>query len=401
MPPAKGILPRLPPELTDIIIDLVSDDSVSLRSCSLTCSSWLPRTRVHLFKNVSVSVRNAEAFEKLITITPEIGSYVREIHVYHQHGVYQSSPVWLDTNILRPLSKYLQQVRKIVLAGEGTYTPTSLIQLPSIEILEIRDCGIDSLDDLLSLMVGLPRLRSIISRGTDYGPSHKPPKRQDEAPPSLRVLEFVQSFMTPGIYMDWLIAQSMCTHLESLTAVPVAMQHIPHLGRVVQACSSTLRHIRISVEEIDGESSGVWSSQFTLQDCTELQVLEMDSPALSSVDLLPLEISYDWIGKLLGQVRSPKIREVTLGISQLDERILQDTVWERFVKLLSEESLSSLRRVTVHTIAMDGRADWIGRVLTRVKSDLADLEGRGALALEHFSSPGEYWQRPSRSLYHS
>ncbi|KAJ6585706.1 hypothetical protein B0H19DRAFT_426390 [Mycena capillaripes] len=43
---------RLPPELTDRIIDFLWDSHPDLRTCSLVCSQWLPSSRRHLFELV-------------------------------------------------------------------------------------------------------------------------------------------------------------------------------------------------------------------------------------------------------------------------------------------------------------------------------------------------------------
>ena len=50
--------PRLPAELLDYIVDHIHDAGDSLKNCCLTSSSWVPRTRKHLFTNVKFRGRN-------------------------------------------------------------------------------------------------------------------------------------------------------------------------------------------------------------------------------------------------------------------------------------------------------------------------------------------------------
>ncbi|OCH91127.1 hypothetical protein OBBRIDRAFT_550442 [Obba rivulosa] len=391
--------PRLPPELTDIVIDHLADNISALHNCSMTCKSWIPRTRTHIFKEIRLSARNAEGFRTLIMGNNAIGKYIQEIHVHHRHSVYQPGPLWLEQDLLPQLSVHLQHVRKVVLGGDGTYSPSSFLLLSSIEAFETKDCGVESVDELLSLIASLPRLRSVVSRGTDYGLSKRPPQRLDTHPPSLRTLDFVHSFLDADVLLDWLVTRSMGTLLESVTAIPIGVQYIPHLGRMVRACAATLKHIRISVEDIGSHEADTWASRFTLEDCLELCVLEMDSATLSSVELLPFELSYDWIGKLLGQVRSPRIREVILGISQLDEMVLFDTVWDRVTNILTSSRFLSLSRLIIHAVSLDSQTEWRRRLVNRVKTDLADLDRRGLLVFEYFASPGEYWRRRSTFSY--
>jgi hypothetical protein len=44
--------PYLPPEILDCIVDLLINEPQTLRNCCLVARSWLPRTRMHLFRKV-------------------------------------------------------------------------------------------------------------------------------------------------------------------------------------------------------------------------------------------------------------------------------------------------------------------------------------------------------------
>ena len=50
--------PSLPPEIFDYIVDLLYDNQEALRECCLVSRSWIPRTRKHLFANVTFSTPN-------------------------------------------------------------------------------------------------------------------------------------------------------------------------------------------------------------------------------------------------------------------------------------------------------------------------------------------------------
>jgi len=57
------MLPQLPPELTDRIIDFLWDDPAALHSCSLTARSWLSSSRFHLFSTLRIV--NRRAYDRL------------------------------------------------------------------------------------------------------------------------------------------------------------------------------------------------------------------------------------------------------------------------------------------------------------------------------------------------
>ena len=53
---ACTVLPVLNIDIVCLIIDLLSDDFLSLKNCALVCHSWTGRARSHLFSSVSLSV---------------------------------------------------------------------------------------------------------------------------------------------------------------------------------------------------------------------------------------------------------------------------------------------------------------------------------------------------------
>lgn len=47
-------MPRVPVELQDMILDYLHADIPTLRTCARVCKSWLPRTRTHLFRTITL-----------------------------------------------------------------------------------------------------------------------------------------------------------------------------------------------------------------------------------------------------------------------------------------------------------------------------------------------------------
>lgn len=72
----------LPPELRDLVIDMLADDELSLRACSLVHSSWLARARHHLFHRVCINpAARGDAFRHLLQSNPGLGKHVRELEI--------------------------------------------------------------------------------------------------------------------------------------------------------------------------------------------------------------------------------------------------------------------------------------------------------------------------------
>ena len=71
--------PRVPPELSDRIIDFLHNDYVTLSAVSLVCRSFLPATRFHRFAHLALVGSRIEGFNKLLDISPALGSFVSEL----------------------------------------------------------------------------------------------------------------------------------------------------------------------------------------------------------------------------------------------------------------------------------------------------------------------------------
>ncbi|PSR75553.1 hypothetical protein PHLCEN_2v9033 [Hermanssonia centrifuga] len=63
-------------------MDSLRDDRAALQACSLTCRSWLPRARHHLFRHIHIDPGpRGIAFRKLIDTNPEIGRHVNDLQI--------------------------------------------------------------------------------------------------------------------------------------------------------------------------------------------------------------------------------------------------------------------------------------------------------------------------------
>lgn len=82
--------PRLPIEVLERVIDICSEEAETyntrysyLRSFALTCRSWLPRSRFHLFSVLYIQDESRLlSFMILRRQAPTISSYVRDLNIY-------------------------------------------------------------------------------------------------------------------------------------------------------------------------------------------------------------------------------------------------------------------------------------------------------------------------------
>lgn len=77
----------LPLELVEIIIDFLSPDPKALRKACLVSRAWVPICRTHLFRRIVLhwcdnGVRRSNSLFSLLTHTPFIANYIRELSIH-------------------------------------------------------------------------------------------------------------------------------------------------------------------------------------------------------------------------------------------------------------------------------------------------------------------------------
>ncbi|OCH87907.1 hypothetical protein OBBRIDRAFT_126802 [Obba rivulosa] len=91
----------LPTELLDIIFAHLRDDNASLRSCSLTCRSWVSPTRVYLLASIRLDLwLHMVRFEALLHDSPHISPYIQRLVV----SAYSEEPAALKPAALKLIS---------------------------------------------------------------------------------------------------------------------------------------------------------------------------------------------------------------------------------------------------------------------------------------------------------
>ena len=120
----RSYRPHLPLELIACIIDYL-DCAVALKNCSRVCHAWLPLSRSHIFRVLSVFLNDRRVFKRLqglnntIDQSPCISTYVSELCIMETfgcHAMLSYAPHKLDT-VLPSLLYKLTNLRKIAVSG--------------------------------------------------------------------------------------------------------------------------------------------------------------------------------------------------------------------------------------------------------------------------------------------
>ncbi|KAI0713014.1 hypothetical protein C8T65DRAFT_163967 [Cerioporus squamosus] len=162
-------LPNVPLEVEENIIDQLSRDVESLRSCALTCHGWFPRARCHLV--ASIRVRSREDLYSIcdyFSFNPRMATLVRNLSVLP--GKDEEALSLLETIPVALLSR-LPKLRSYGIRGPYALTgraisfhATTLIHIKTclhVEELTLQWLDFRTTAELARLLIALPRLRRL------------------------------------------------------------------------------------------------------------------------------------------------------------------------------------------------------------------------------------------------
>ena len=99
--------PRVPTEVAENIIDLVTDGSV-MRCCALVCTAWLPRSRVNIWRTIGlVHLRQVYSLRAVLEKTPEVRGLVRVLNF----GIWETVVTNTALVTILPLVPHLDSIR--------------------------------------------------------------------------------------------------------------------------------------------------------------------------------------------------------------------------------------------------------------------------------------------------
>lgn len=171
------ILPELPRELFDDIIDHLGGDTSSLKACALTCRTWLARCQFHLYARVRAGEHNRGRLIEIARSSPHLLEYVKQLTWCDQSaenpqgGSLSSWDALQDgaEELLDAIVPLLVQVETLWLL-RLTEPPSpaflsQLARLPPLTCLDINEVTFHDLADLRSLLAALPNLLHLSIQG--------------------------------------------------------------------------------------------------------------------------------------------------------------------------------------------------------------------------------------------
>ena len=383
------MLPPIPPEIFDLIVDHLHGKTITLKACCLISRSWVPRARRHLFAHVEFSSRRfpirlwMNAFPDPST-SP--GHHTRSLWLSDLDAIIAagtSAQTWVH---------HFRLIEELEVANVrlDDSIPVSFIQLhrlsPTLKSLRLFRVSA-SLSEVLNLICSFPLLENLsFHRVTTWGNADGWgfPSTSPRLTGSLKLADPIHS-VTRG-----LLDLPNGLHFSKVTA-SCSGDDAKLVVNLVSRCSHALESLNLAYD-----SPSVFRSPLLLWLDDALPLLTAPSPLILSKATKLKELKFDctglsveWITTTLQTIKSKKLRKITITfssggalISQVGEATRRE--WRDLDYLLVELWTS---RSTLPTITYKESRRWNG-LGKLVLSLLPKLAGKGAV-----NGVGGYCQR--------
>lgn len=267
-----------PAELRDMVVDCLCDDVSTLRACSLTCKSWLPRARYHLFHRVQfTSGSRGHAFRALLDASPAITNYIREVEISGSGDASHIEPgrwptlrarpdahrppaqtlataddptVWLRRVLPQPSRKLLARVTRLKLTAlpiSGPLVDALDGHFTAVTTVVVDKCRSEAFEDLCSLARVIPRIECLRMDDAQWLRPTSPSETLG-AKYSLGSL-ILSRKMDAGPVARWITAQAHAT-ISSFTCYISSHSSAVAIGDLICKVGSSLRELGIGFSDV-------------------------------------------------------------------------------------------------------------------------------------------------------
>lgn len=340
------MFPEFPQELVDEVIDHLWDDVTSLRACSLSCSTWLPTSRTHLFRQVDL--RDAAAcarFIKLLEASPVLVQYIRKLSVDAHHFSYDLSSLrngdstWLP--LVPPLLGALPRVTELEMTSlnwrtlqlDPKHTELFYSMLGNVKRLALVNVHFESSSDVLNILSAAKLVTELHLDRVYWNcwswPMPDGLSETGEMPHCGYLQRLVlRSGSPPNAITDWLLATGSMLNLREVQVHWRERDSTQALGALVRASGSRLE--RLYLELTNGVATqAAANGDLDLAHLTGLRAVYFDG--------LVLPDCCEWITSMTAQLHSDRLEMIEVSLLARWQDDLRAIDWVQLDKTLAHE----------------------------------------------------------------
>ncbi|SJL18049.1 uncharacterized protein ARMOST_21620 [Armillaria ostoyae] len=367
----------LPQELVDRIIDESSDDIPTLQSCSLVSHTFLPRTRVHLFKTIGLStILECQKFHGLCVASPHLTAYVKNLGICTRYGGH-NHPVLEDPSFLAVMSLLPVGQLKGLKMMKYHWDNISESSKEALSRHSFRSVILDTnlvtdVDSLYTVFKGSTELdlsfEGIIGESSLFTTMAPP-----VAGPSLVKLR-LEGYSDP-ILQSIVDTRTYPFSVNNLRSLSIIIQHLGTvnlLKDILDLPLPSLEHLNIVYRMVPTRPT--------------LNILQLRSIELSLVegDTSDPETLKWWVENLKGATDTSMekiILDVYLSKYQLWPLAGTNNVWSDFARVLSGSDMSHIHDVSIIFRLSYGQAENLQLYKTAVETKMASLIVGGIISI--------------------
>ena len=236
---------------------------VTLHACTLVARSWVPRSRIHLYRDVMLwSDRRTRRFLNSLALYPDLGQYVETLRVEPKNKDEKTCGwIFKAISTLPPLLPHLRQLAFFNLPDLRSECIVVLSRFRTVESLMLYRLEKQSLREVIQLISRFPHLRRLRVQFCEW---ELPGRCYSGKQHNLTTLH-VDSFSDCGrLFLEWALASKSTHALTSFhTRSGVAGSAI---HRVLETCCSTLRQLDLRL--FDDFREWLWMLFFRMLTCS-------------------------------------------------------------------------------------------------------------------------------------
>ena len=222
------------PEIIDIIIDFLHDDKHTLQTCALVSKSWLPASRYHLTRSITVDSRNACTFRRLLCCRHS----TLPSSILHLQVGLSRYPFWTPPVNFIPHLRALRSLTLICKLQHNTL-PRSLDGFKTITILKLSCISIPTCGTLLRILAATPLLETVTLLDIKWSTIGHVPDPQSF--PYLHTLS--THCETSSHILDWLSKRP----LPALISVSIRADSGIARSQFLRTLGSSLQHLQVKM----------------------------------------------------------------------------------------------------------------------------------------------------------
>ena len=242
--------PHLPAEILDHIVDHLHDTEDALRKCCLVSKSWIPRTRLHLFANITFpAVGSLESWKETFpdpSMSP--AHYAKTLSVGCSEVVMAADAE--EGSWIRGFSSVVH----LEVGSQGPFASvsSSLVPFhcisPAIKSLRIT-FPVLPFQQVFNLILSFPLLEDL-AMTSSYDGSDRPPTARPLRPPMLT--GSLELYLRGGMehFIRRLLSLPGGIHFRKLTLTWPRGEDVPLTTRLAEECFRTLESLGITCNSL-------------------------------------------------------------------------------------------------------------------------------------------------------